>query len=255
MQATGVGRAITPTTAHTGCPTSAVKIPIRGGFPGGAGGGAPGGGGGGGLFTGQRYLGQEGAPADARVFSALGSIGVNGFMMQDINANPLDYDEQRYRARREQVAAWLDTTSSDLSAFRARGGKMIVAVGTDDTIASSGEQLNYYQTILDTMGREAVDSFARLYVLPQTGHGLTGRAAAIDGEGKATTQAAIPSTFDRFALLQNWVENGVAPGKSITLTGATGSLPLCSYPEYPRYVGGDTTSAASYACTMPESFN
>src|SRR5690606_32187753 len=27
LQATGVGRAITSTTAHTGCPTSAVKIP------------------------------------------------------------------------------------------------------------------------------------------------------------------------------------------------------------------------------------
>ena len=105
------------------------------------------------------------------------------------------------------------------------------------------------------MGRRAVDSFARLYVLPQTGHGLTGRAAAIDGEGKATAQAAIPSGFDRFALLQNWVENGVAPGKSVTLTGATGSLPLCSYPEYPRYQGGDANLAASYSCTQPESYD
>ena len=224
----------------------------RGGFPGG---GAPGGGGGGGLFNGQRYLGQEGASADARPFTALGSIGVNGFMMQDITANPLDYNEEEFRERREQVAAWLDTTDADLDAFRDRGGKMIVAVGTDDTIASSGEQLNYYQTILDEMGRRAVDSFARLYVLPQTGHGLTGRAAAIDGEGKATAQAAIPSGFDRFALLQNWVENGVAPGKSVTLTGATGSLPLCSYPEYPRYQGGDANLAASYSCTQPESYD
>ena len=224
----------------------------RGGFPGG---GAPGGGGGGGLFNGQRYLGQEGAPADARPFTALGSIGVNGFMMQDITANPLDYDEGEYRERREQVAAWLDTTDADLDAFRDRGGKMIVAVGTDDTIASSGEQLDYYQTILDEMGRRAVDSFARLYVLPQTGHGLSGRAAAIDGEGKATTQAAIPNGFDRFALLQNWVENGVAPGKSVTLTGASGSLPLCSYPEYPRYQGGDAASAASYVCAEPESYD
>jgi hypothetical protein len=226
----------------------------RGGFPGG---GAPGGGGGGGggLFNGQRYLGQEGAPADARPFTALGSIGVNGFMMQDITANPLDYDEAEYRERREQVAAWLDTTDADLDAFRDRGGKMIVAVGTDDTIAPSGEQLDYYQSILDEMGRRRVDSFARLYVLPQTGHGLSGRAAAIDGEGKATSQAAIPNSFDRFALLQNWVENGVAPGKSVTLTGASGSLPLCSYPEYPRYQGGDAASAASYACTQPESYD
>jgi feruloyl esterase len=229
----------------------------RGGGPGAAGGrgGFPGGGGGGGLFSGQRVLGQEGAAADARPFTALGSIGVNGFMMQDIAANPLDYSEARYRARREQVAGWLDTTNADLSAFHERGGRMIVAIGTDDTIASSGEQLNYYQSILDEMGRDTVDSFARLYVLPQTGHGLSGRAAAIDGAGNATSQAAIPNAFDRFALLQNWVENGVAPGKTVMLTGASGSLPLCSYPEYPRYRSGDAASASSYACTMPESID
>jgi feruloyl esterase len=104
------------------------------------------------------------------------------------------------------------------------------------------------------MGRTAVDSFARLYVLPQTGHGLSGRAAAIDGEGKATDGAAIPASFDRFALLQNWVENGVAPPKTVTVTGGSASLPMCSYPEYPRYTGGDASSADSYQCTMPSMF-
>lgn len=225
--------------------------------PGSGDGGAAGGFGGfpgGGLFSAQRFLGQEGAPADARAFSALGSIGVNGFMMQDVDANPLDYDVDRYRARREQVAAWLDTTNPDMSDFLERGGKMIVAVGTDDTIASSGEQLNYYQTLLDTMGREAVDSFARLYVLPQTGHGLSGRAAPIDGAGNATGRAAIPAGFDRFALLRNWVENGVAPGKTVVVTGDAGSLPMCSYPAYPRYEGGDASSADAYECAMPAIF-
>jgi len=225
----------------------------RGGARGGFAGGPPGGGGGGGLFTGQRYLGQEGAPEDARAFTALGSIGVNGFMMQDIGANPLDYDVDLYRERREQISEWMDTTDPDLGAFRARGGKLIVAVGTDDTIASSGEQLNYYQTVIDTMGRETVDSFARLYVLPQAGHGLSGRAAPIDGEGNAVQGGAIPSSFDRFALLQAWVENGVAPGKSVVVTAASSSLPMCSYPEYPKYMSGDASAASSYACTMPAS--
>lgn len=206
----------------------------------------------GGLFTAERYQGQEGAASDARVFSALGSIGVNGFMMQDITANPLDYDVAKVRARREQIAEWLDTTNPDLGDFRDRGGKLIVAVGTDDTVASSGEQLNYYQTVIDTMGRETVDSFARLYVLPQTGHGLTGRSAAIDGDGNAVEPAPIPSSFDRFALLQDWVENGVAPGKSVTVTSPAGtSLPMCSYPEYPHYRTGDAGDASSYECTRP----
>jgi len=205
----------------------------------------------GGLFTDQRFVGQEGAAADARTFTAIGSIGVIGIVMQDLMANPLDYDVDQYRERREQIAAWLDTTNADLGRFRELGGKMIIAVGTDDTIASSGEQLNYYRSIVETMGQEAVDDFARLYVLPQTGHGLTGRAAPIDGEGRATDERAIPSSFDRFALLRNWVENGVAPGKTEVVTGQTGSLPMCSYPEYPHYRGGDANDASSYECTRP----
>ena len=111
--------------------------------------------------------------------------------------------------------------------------------------------LNYYQSVIDRMGRRAVDDFARFYVIPQTGHGLTGRSAAIDGNGQAIEPTPIPSTIDRFALLQNWVENGIAPGKTERVTGTAGSLPLCSYPEYPRYQSGNPTDAASYRCTEP----
>jgi hypothetical protein len=207
----------------------------------------------GGLFVAQRYRGQEGAASDAPVFSTLGSIGVNGFVMQDLNANPLDYDPATYRARREQISPWLDSTDPDLTAFRRSGGKLIVIVGTDDTIAPSGEQLDYYASLLEEMGRRAVDSFARLYVLPQTGHGLTGNAASIDGNGAAVQPTPIPSSIDRFALLREWVENGTAPGMSEIVTGAAGSRPMCSYPTYPRYAGGAAEAAGSYECAAPSS--
>jgi feruloyl esterase len=207
----------------------------------------------GGLFVAQRYRGQEGAPADAPVFSALGSIGVNGFVMQDLDANPLDYDPAKYRARRVEIAQWLDSTDPDLTAFRRSGGKLVVIIGTDDTIAPSGEQLDYYQSLLDAMGRRAVDDFARLYVLPQTGHGLTGNSAPIDGNGAAVQTTAIPSSVDRFALLRDWVENGQAPGKSVIVTGAAASRPMCAYPTYPRYSGGAPEVAGSYACAAPSS--
>jgi pimeloyl-ACP methyl ester carboxylesterase len=222
--------------------------PGRGGPPGGIAMAPPGG-----LFVAQRYRGQEGAATDAPVFATLGSNGVNGFIMQDLDANPLDYDAARYRARREQISHWLDSTDPDLSAFRRSGGKLIVIVGTDDTIAPSGEQLDYYESMLDAMGRRAVDNFARLYVLPQTGHGLTGNSASIDGNGAAVQPTRIPSSIDRFALLREWVENGKAPGKSELVTGPSGSRPMCSYPEYPRYVGGSADVADSYECAAPSS--
>ena len=244
--------AAAPPTGAPGAPGPAGPppgfAPGRGGPPAGFAMAPPGG-----LFVAQRYRGQEGAAADAPVFATLGSNGVNGIVMQDLDANPLDYDTAKYRARREQTAQWLDSTDPDLGAFRRSGGKLIVNIGTDDTIAPSGEQLDYYQSMLDKMGRRALDSFARLYVLPQTGHGLTGNSASIDGNGAAVQPTAIPSSIDRFALLREWVENAKAPGKSEVVTGPSGSRPLCSYPEYPRYVGGAADAAASYTCAAPQS--
>jgi hypothetical protein len=230
--------------------------PPRFGGPGGPRAGGPGGGGvGGGFLAGQRFNGQEGAPAGAPSFGNQGTIGVTGFVMQDLDANPIELDERKYRARLEQISGWLDSTDPDLSAFNKRGGKLLVTVGTDDTTASSGEQLRYYQTVLDKMGQKTLDSFARLYVIPQGGHGLSGRAAPINGDGKVMTEVLqVASSADRFAMLQNWVEKGVAPGRSEVVSAGTRTMPMCSYPEYPRYNGGDIHQAASYTCTAPSSY-
>lgn len=206
----------------------------------------------GGLFTGNRYRGQEGAAADAPIFATLGTNGVYGFFMQNLQGNPLDFNEREHGARYQQLSPWLDTTQADLSTFSARGGKLIVVVGTDDTIASSGEQLNYYQTVIDAMGQGAVDAFARLYVLPQTGHGLSGRAAGIDGTGKTIEPSNIPNQIDRFALLTAWVERNQPPARAVTVSSGSATLPMCSYPEYPHYNGGDVADARSYACAKPD---
>ena len=169
--------------------------------------------------------------------------------MKNTSANPLDYVEGGpLNARREEISAWLDGTNPDLSAFARRGGKMIVAIGTNDTLASPGSQLDYYQSVLDKMGRSSVDDFARFYVIPQTGHGLTGSSYTVNGDGAAIPAAQIPSRFDRVAMLLDWVEKGTAPPKSATVTGNAGTLPLCSYPTYPKYNSGPSTSAASYTC-------
>ena len=95
--------------------------------------------------------------------------------MRDLNANPLDYTENDATLRRRrELSEILDSTNPDLTAFHRRGGKMMVTIGTNDTLASPGAQLDYYQSVIDKMGQAAVDQFARFFVVPQTGHGLTG---------------------------------------------------------------------------------
>ena len=56
------------------------------------------------------------------------------------------------------------------------------------------------------------------------------------------------------APLVEWVENGTAPG-AVTATGRSmpgQSRPLCPYPTYAHYKGGDAADAASYECRAPQ---
>jgi feruloyl esterase len=203
-----------------------------------------------GLIANARFRGQEGAPANAPMHAHLGIAGVVGFLMKNLSANPLDYVEGgALNGRREELSAILDATNPDLTPFYERGGKMIVTIGTNDTLASPGAQLDYFQAVLDRMGRAAVDRFARLFVMPQAGHGLSGASYGVDGDGRTIPSLPIPNRYDQLGLLFDWVERGVAPPLTVTVTAGDRSLPLCSYPEYPRYTGGAPGSASSYTCT------
>jgi hypothetical protein len=205
-----------------------------------------------GLIMPKRYRGQEGAGENAPMHSHLGILGVTGFLMQNLNANPLDYVEGgAFNARRREISPFLDSTNPDLNAFYRRGGKLIVAVGTNDTLASPGAQLDYYQSVIKKMGRKKVDAFARLFVLPQANHGLAGTNYSIDGEGKSIPTAPIPNTFDRLGLLVDWVEKKMAPPMFVIVTGGNRSLPMCSYPAYPKYASGPVDKADSFRCTVP----
>jgi len=202
-----------------------------------------------GLIADTRFRGQEGATDGAPMHAHLGVLGVTGFLMRDPTANPLDYVEGgSFEPRRHELSEWLDSTDPDLSHFAGRGGKLIVAIGTDDTLASSGAQLDYYQSVLDKMGRARVDSFARFFVIPQVGHGLRGNNYSVDGNGKTIPVAPIPSAFDRVQSLVDWVEHGSVPGKSLTVTAGDKSMPMCSYPSFPKYLSGPASVAASYTC-------
>ena len=76
-------------------------------------------------------------------------------------------------------------------------------------------------------------------------------SAAMNGDGESVSQFSIPNQFNRNALLFAWVERNEAPGKTVIATSGSRTLPLCSYPNYPRYKGGPPESADSYESTAP----
>jgi len=210
-----------------------------------------------GTIASARYKGQEGAADNAQVYSSMGILGVTGFLMQNLSANPLDYVEGKaLNERRKQISDWLDATNPDLSAFYKHGGKIMLTVGTQDFIACSGAQLDYYQSLINKMGQTKLDKFARLYVVPQAGHGLSGRSYTKNGDGETVEVKNIPapSLGDKMDLIIAWVENGSAPAKTLVVspegrvgvkTDGKGYL-LCTYPNYPKYIGGPNEQASSY---------
>lgn len=139
---------------------------------------------------------------------------------------------------------------------------MIVTIGLMDNLASNGAQLDYYQSVIEKMGRNKVDEFARLFVVPHGGHGLSGKGYAVNGEGKPVTPKNIPGPNgdDNLDLLVSWVEKKQAPAKTLVIdekgkigtdTKVKGYL-LCSYPNYPKYVSGAVEDASSYVSTAPD---
>jgi len=216
-----------------------------------------------GVITGTRYKGQEGAAENAPMFSHLGILGTTGFLMKDLKANSLDFVEGgRWEQRREEISTWLDATNPDLSAFKKRGGKIIITIGLMDNLASDGSQLDYYQSLIDKMGRKKVDEFARLFVVPHGGHGLGGKGYPTNGEGKPVKpkNIASPNGDDNIDQLVSWVEKKQAPAKTLVVdekgrigtdTNVKGYL-LCSYPNYPRYVSGSVEDASAYVSTAPD---
>jgi pimeloyl-ACP methyl ester carboxylesterase len=210
-----------------------------------------------GTITPIRYKGQAGALETAQVHSSLGVLGVTGFLMQNPSANPLDYAEGKaMNERRKQISEWLDATNPDLSAFYKRGGKIILTVGTQDFIASSGAQLDYYESLINKMGQKKLDLFARLYVVPQGGHGLSGRSYKMNGDGEPVEVRNIPApnSNDKIDMIIAWVEESKAPAKTLVVNseGRIGVKPegkgyiLCSYPNFPRYIGGPKDQVSSY---------
>jgi len=106
------------------------------------------------------------------------------------------------------------------------------------------------------MGQKKLDMFARLYVVPQGGHGLSGRSYKINGDGETIVVKNIPApnSTDKMDMIISWVEEGNAPAKTlvINIEGRIGVKPegkgylLCSYPNYPKYIGGQKDQVYSY---------
>lgn len=140
--------------------------------------------------------------------------------------------------------AHINTDKPDLSAFKARGGKLLTWHGLADELIMPQGTINYYHRVAEAMGGFAqVQDFYRLYLVPGAGHGTP--------NGTSNPEADVPNfgPTQMYDMLTQWVEQGVAPGAA-RLSSAGGNSGLsCVYPAQAQYNGsGSPRDAASYSC-------
>ena len=161
-----------------------------------------------------------------------------------------NYNAQNHAVRIREVSELMDATNPDLSAFFRRGGKLIIRENAGDMAQSALAGIQYYSSVVAKMGQAEVDKAVRLYVSPASNH--SGTAASL------TTGQEVPTNHDLLGTLDQWVSRGTAPADALvqvrnatTAPYATlASRPMCRYPNYPMYVGGDALKAESYRCAV-----
>lgn len=165
---------------------------------------------------------------------------VKYFVTRDPTFNSLSLDPQNpgaLQTRIVELTGIQDLNKTDLSAFHAKGGKILMAHGSHDALVSTRATEQYWDRIRNTMGAAKVDSFARYYEIPGYGHAVS---------------SVFNASWDSLTTLENWVEKGVAPPNQVVsdTAGVPGrTRPLCDYPSWPKYKGtGDINVATSYAC-------
>ncbi len=157
---------------------------------------------------------------------------------------PLNFDFDRDPARLKFMGEIYNSDKTNLSAFKKRGGKLLIWHGLSDTAIPASSSIAYFDKLAKANGGiEKTQDFTRLFLMPGTDHCAVLPAHGIRDNG-----------FDALTALENWIENHQAPEK-LMLTKFKGDgttdwqRPSCPYPAKAKYDGkGDPYSAASFSC-------
>ena len=201
------------------------------------------------------------APGKALLF-AFGS-GFFGNMVYE----QADWDYKKAKlddavaAADQKLAAALNSTEPNMKAFQAHGGKLILYHGWSDAAISPLHSINYYESVLATMGKPQADSFLRLYMVPGMQHCAGGPGP--DDFGQLGISPVNDPRHNLYLALEEWAEKGTAPS-TVIASKTEDQIPagpaakvkmtrlLCAYPQKAKYKGtGDPQDAASFACENP----
>jgi feruloyl esterase len=156
-----------------------------------------------------------------------------------LQLSELDFD--RNPPRLDWIRETLNATDPDLSAFRDRGGKLLMWFGWADPALNPLMGIDYYEAASRKMGASTPDFF-RLYMLPGVLHCFGGIGC---------------DSAPRLAALIDWVERGKAPDSILASRIVAGKVirtrPLCPYPRVAKYKGsGNIDEASNFVCAASD---
>ena len=198
-------------------------------------------------------------PASELLWAAYSSpqfaIGTNYFrnvVARDQSWDPASFDVDADVARAEaQDGGAAKAMDPDLSAFIARGGRLITYHGTTDGLIPYGNSVNYYNSVVAKLGADKAKDHVALYLVPGMDHCSGGEGAfAIDWIGAlerfdATGQPPSSLAAKHLAIPAGPPGAPAAPGKEFT-------RPVCAYPQMAKYKGqGDNADAGNWECVSP----
>ncbi|BFM07917.1 tannase/feruloyl esterase family alpha/beta hydrolase [Halioxenophilus aromaticivorans] len=198
-------------------------------------------------------------PGKDQLFSKMIVMGAIPYLIYQQNP-PQPYDLNSFKfnlASFEEIKplyGLYSSTNTDLTAFKARGGKLMLWHGWSDQHISPINTIAYYEGVKKFMG-EQTEEFIQLYLLPGMYH-------CAGGEG--------PNQFDMLSKVMAWVEQGTTPNEVVAHQGSndqgpaagtpddggsmaksagsiTRSRPVYPYPLIAQYTGqGDANSSENY---------
>ncbi len=159
------------------------------------------------------------------------------FVFSDPHWDYTHYDFANWKQDVAKVSAMLDATSTDLSEFNRRNGRIIFWTGWSDHLITALGTVDYYDKL--TAADPDADQYSRLYMLPGMFHCAAGPA---------------PDRTDWLEAIRAWVEDGEAPERLVSLQldesgRVSRTRPICPYPQIASYRGtGDPDDETSFAC-------
>ncbi|KAL0931100.1 feruloyl esterase [Colletotrichum truncatum] len=181
----------------------------------------------------------EWMPQEGRLSLSFSLPLLQNMVFDDLSYNGTTFDwAGDVDALDEKVGSLIDSISTNLTAFKASGGKLLVTQGWADPYNAATWPIQHLEEVEKVTGDRK--DWASLFMVPGGGHC-----------GGASTYPQVPGKQNSLEALVDWVEKGAAPTELLGSSPADGSgrtRKLCPWPQTARLAGNNADDWNSYIC-------